>query len=637
MSKLSDLNIKKTIIPGFIFLIFISLGYLKLFDGMELSLYDKFVEILLINSPLELSPRIHPADLNDRAERNLEGKIENREAFINLFEVLAEGDIYGTMDFLFKEKKSPDMDKKMANLVKGLNHLALAVVPVPKSLSDFSGEDLSDYEKEILKKHIWYPEISGKGMIPEIHTFILPNRQLLSSANLIGHIGVESDRDGIHRELQLFYKWEDGIIPTLSLVIALDFLGIDPNNIMIELGKEVTIPMNDGTIIKIPIDSNCSVMIPYPSLWHEGWKRVPLDKVASSINDEDLMYEFIDLWENGIVMAADITTSHKDFGITPFENIYPLSGLHTSILNGILTNNFYKPITQKVRVFIVLFSLTLLLFSYNSKKQKHSIIALYLIIYIAINSFCWFKFLIIPWIITPAISILAVWIYIITEDMLVSQQKKLLLENALSRYFPSALASKVLKERSTNLFPENKELTIMFTDIAGFTKWSSEKSPGLVHDFLSEYLELMASVIFDHGGTIDKFMGDGILAFFGDPYFQENHTERCMNSAISMLQHVKENRDIWKEKYDIDLNIRVGINRGEVIVGNLGTKTRIEYTVIGSAVNLAQRMESNAPLGSILVNENTWKHISHKFTFTDEVSVQAKGYDKGVRAFVYTC
>ena len=213
-------------------------------------------------------------------------------------------------------------------------------------------------------------------------------------------------------------------------------------------------------------------------------------------------------------------------------------------------------------------------------------------------------------------------------------EQRVLLQNALSRYFPRALAARILAEKRTDLKPADKVLTILFSDISSFTKWSSDKTPETVHAFLSDYLESMAEIIFANGGTVDKFIGDGILAFFGDPYEQSDHTERALRTAIQMQKKVALLRDKWQPVVGIDLKIRIGVNTGNVIVGNLGTKARIDYTVIGSTVNLSSRMESNAPVGGILVAHAARERVGDKFKFTERVEVAAKGYEQPVEAFV---
>jgi len=129
-------------------------------------------------------------------------------------------------------------------------------------------------------------------------------------------------------------------------------------------------------------------------------------------------------------------------------------------------------------------------------------------------------------------------------------------------------------------------------------------------------------------------MGDGILAFFGDPFEQPDHAARAVRTAIEMQRKVRELNAKWKPLVGIDLQIRIGINTGPVIVGNLGTRTRIEYTVIGAAVNLASRMESNAPVGGILVTSPTLEAVSPEYSFNEKIELTVKGYDEIMTGYV---
>ena len=129
-------------------------------------------------------------------------------------------------------------------------------------------------------------------------------------------------------------------------------------------------------------------------------------------------------------------------------------------------------------------------------------------------------------------------------------------------------------------------------------------------------------------------MGDGIVAFFGDPFDYPNHCEQCVQAAIEMQKKARALAGKWKLLADIDLNVRIGINTGKVLVGNLGSKTRTEYTVIGPAVNLAQRMESGAPAGGILVSAGVRDKTKGKFNFSGKKEITVKGYDEPVEAYL---
>lgn len=624
------------LLSGSVFLLITLLGFAGGFDGMEKNLYDLLLSSRIIFSPLPMSPRIVPVDLNDRAERNLGERVDTREAFVQVFKLLGDGGVCGGLDFLFAGTKKPLVDRAMAESVRGMENLVLAIVPLDAERSNFSGNPLDDKDTAVLHRHLWHPILRHSGEIPSAVTFLMPNRALAENASVLGHIGVESDHDGVYRKTLLFYRWEDGYIPSFSLALASVYLGIDPNTVIIDAGKEVVLPLKDGRIIHIPVDKFGALWIPYPSNWKSGWKRIPMDTIANAIQDENSEYEMINALSGALLVIADTTTTKKDFGVTPFESLYPLSGIHASVINGILTNTFFYPLPRFLKVLILLFLFILSLYALIQKREEffHLLFCGYGILLSLLIIVLWFYFSILPFFVIPFTALFVTWGTAFAIRLFRAHEQKMLFENALLRYFPRALAVRVLAEKKTDLTPVDKELSILFADIAGFTRWSADKSPESVHEFLSDYLESMATIIYDHGGTVDKFIGDGILAFFGDPFEQPDHAERAFRAALAMQEKVIELRKKWQPIEGIDLKIRIGINAGNVIVGNLGTRARIEYTVIGAAVNLASRMESNAPIGGILVTSTARDLAGDKFEVSVPCEILAKGYEKPVQAFV---
>jgi adenylate cyclase len=343
---------------------------------------------------------------------------------------------------------------------------------------------------------------------------------------------------------------------------------------------------------------------------------------------------------NRIALIAEISAEQNDFGPTSFERLFPLSGTHAAIISGILNGlekrAFIGIASAHYKIIALLLLLVCAFLICGAKKDVrfHLGFLIVLLIFSAVTFIRWKNEAMYPWYSLPVTMLLLFWAGSFLLRLAGRYQEQLLLRNALSRYFPKALSERIMHERKTELIPDYKDLTILFSDISGFTKWSSDKSPELVHSFLNDYLETMAGILFDHGGTVDKFMGDGILAFFGDPFEMPDHTERCLKAAIAMQKEIKQFSEKWKPHTGLDLKVRVGINTGKVIVGNLGSKTRIEYTVIGADVNLAQRMESNAPVGGILVTKAVWEKLKDKFAFTEKRDVTVKGYAETIEAYV---
>ncbi len=150
---------------------------------------------------------------------------------------------------------------------------------------------------------------------------------------------------------------------------------------------------------------------------------------------------------------------------------------------------------------------------------------------------------------------------------------------------------------------------------------------------LNEYFERMIEIVFEYEGTLDKFIGDGLMVFFGDPQSQPDHAVRCARAAIEMQKAARELDRIWSDRGDMPLRIRIGINTGEVIVGNMGSRRRLSYTALGEPVNVAQRLEASAPVGGILVSERTRGLFDETVPIEPREPIRVKGIDTPVSVY----
>ena len=180
---------------------------------------------------------------------------------------------------------------------------------------------------------------------------------------------------------------------------------------------------------------------------------------------------------------------------------------------------------------------------------------------------------------------------------------------------------------------EERELSILFSDIRSFTSMAEKMSPDNLCAFLNEYFTPMTEAIMKRRGTVDKFIGDGLLAFFGDPEDQTDHALRCVTAAQDMQRKVSKLTSTWETLAGLPIRIRIGINTGPVIVGNMGSPKRLSYTVIGSAVNLAQRLESNAPEGGILISRSTYDQVKDTLNAEPKDKIRVKGFDKPIAVY----
>ena len=203
------------------------------------------------------------------------------------------------------------------------------------------------------------------------------------------------------------------------------------------------------------------------------------------------------------------------------------------------------------------------------------------------------------------------------EQTIEEQLSQLHRTEQLRRYVSPKVADAIINEGSpTTLAPTRRNLSILVSDIRGFTEMSERMEPEELVDALNQYFSAMTDVVFSHGGTLDKYLGDGILAFFGEPIPFEDHAERAVATAFEMQAALERLREMWMARYEEELGIGIGISTGYVTVGNIGSADRIDYTVIGNHVNLASRLATNASSGQVLVTDRTlvavraWVHAS---------------------------
>lgn len=211
------------------------------------------------------------------------------------------------------------------------------------------------------------------------------------------------------------------------------------------------------------------------------------------------------------------------------------------------------------------------------------------------------------------------------------------LSDQLSRYLSPQLYKSIFEGRSrAQIQTARKKLTVCFSDIVGFTAQTEGMEPEDMSMVLNEYLNRMAAITLRHGGTLDKFIGDAVLAFFGDPESQgvENDAIAAVRMALEMRLAVEELNADWRRRgIALALRIRIGLSTGYCTVGNFGSDQRMDYTIIGGQVNLASRLESAAKPGEILIAEETWSLVQNHFHCRAVEPITAKGFREPVAAW----
>lgn len=219
------------------------------------------------------------------------------------------------------------------------------------------------------------------------------------------------------------------------------------------------------------------------------------------------------------------------------------------------------------------------------------------------------------------------------EDKVKKQVEEIQRTSRLKRYVSPQIAESIISSGNDKyLINARKLLTICFSDLKGFTEASESMEPEDTVTLLNEYFTEMTKIIFKYGGTLDKFIGDGILVFFGDPIMYNNHAERAVRMAIDMREKVRELRKHWLQN-GCNIDIYFGINTGYATVGNIGSEIQMNYTVIGHQVNIAHRLQMEARPGQILITTRTLSEINDMVETEEIKDVKLKGINKPINVY----
>ncbi|MFW5690017.1 MAG: CHASE2 domain-containing protein, partial [Spirochaetota bacterium] len=321
------------------------------------------------------------------------------------------------------------------------------------------------------------------------------------------------------------------------------------------------------------------------------------------------------------VIIGHVGTSTTDIGVTPFDEEYMNVGTHAAVVNTILEQEFLDdlPWIVSVAVMLVIGALVTLLISRMDPTPSLLVgfgaiiviagggVALFLLTGTYLNM------------VTPLAGVFLTFVILTAMKFVHENQQKVEIRNAFGHYMSEEVVRQVTEDPTKlALGGVKKHLTAMFTDIRGFSTISESLEPEQLTDLLNRYLGAMSDIIIDEGGTIDKFEGDAIIAFFGAPIDQDDSAVRACRAAIQM----KKVEAILNEEFMRDqiapspIYTRIGINTGDMVVGNMGTATRMDYTAMGHNMNLAARLEGvNKQYGTwVLVSEQTYRETYNEQT-----------------------
>jgi adenylate cyclase len=444
-----------------------------------------------------------------------------------------------------------------------------------------------------------------------------PYRQVLDGVGITSFI---RDEDAVVRSLQAYDNYNNLIYYNWAFETAKLYLGSDePTNATsnsIEFNNQV-VPLDAGQLL---------VNYAGPANTYRTFS-------ASSVALGDVLEQDPDAFKNKIVLIGATTVTLQDIYPTPFSSQVPMAGVEI-VANAVdtLINGKYIAIAPPWVTLLIIVSVAVLAYLISLSKRPTLTISLLvgsLLGYFILAMVVFIRQRYILPIVMPELM-LFLGVVLPTLEQAVSQElEKRRVRNLFSRFISPEMVDQMMQTQDLNSLNKRSDVSIIFSDIRGFTTLSEKMSPEEVVAILNPYLEAMSKVIYKHGGTVDKYEGDAIIAFFGEPVPYKDHALRALNASLDMRKVLYEMREKWaKEGKPSQIEMGIGVNSGEVFVGMVGSEQRINYTVIGDNANLASRLQDLTKTYSwpILISESTYQSVKDEYDviFADAVTVKGK-------------
>ena len=494
-----------------------------------------------------------------------------------------------------------------------------------------------------------------------------PIREYVEAVKGSGFINADPDIDGVTRRIPLFIKYENKILPQLAvraLMDSFDVRDIEAKPYLITLKNALT---NDKRAdIRIPVDNTGCMLVNWSGKWGSSFYHIPyyvilrlhdvreqladelkksegVDKTASGTieylkeSEQELTGKLTALVKGKVCIVGLTATGTHDLRAIPLQSIYPMVGTHANLINTISSGKFIKH--GRLWVEILIFLITALIAALGSlaKLWKSLLISVcyalgyFILAFILFDKLGWWIDLV-----GPEGIVVFSFAGITSFRYFTEEREKAWIKHAFGHYLsPSVINELVDNPSSLKLGGERRALTVLFSDVRGFTTFSESRQPEEVVAMLNELLTEQVKVVFKYQGTLDKFVGDELMAFFGAPgnIHKDDHALAAVRTAIDIQAKLKEIQQKRISEGQQPLQIGVGINTGDMVVGNMGSVERMDYTVIGDNVNLAARLCSAAGKDEIIISEATYEKVKDHIEVEKLEPITVKGKVKPISIY----
>jgi adenylate cyclase len=552
-------------------------------EGFEARTYD--MRFKAMRGPVEYNRDIVIIAIDDRSVAELGRFPWSREFFRELIDFASKAGAKAVLlDVFFPEEESTEVDGRLASSIKNSGIITLAAA------FEFSEDG------------------SVASMIHNIPV-------LAGSAKNIAHINVLPDEDGVIRWTRLVIPYEGKLYPSLALTAAMEAMGVDEIEVRdygVVLGSKA-----------IPTDMDAGILINYrgPPGTYERFSFS--DVVKGRVSPGQL--------RDKVIFVGATAIGIYDMRVTPFSNNSSGVEINANVADNILRGDFMQRGGIEKLVDLLSIAALGMVVSLITVRLRVSVsFPLVLTLAAGYVFFSYLMFLAGRWLsmVYPILSAGLSYSVAAYLRFFYLDRKANEIRSMFSSYVSKKVVDELVKDPElARIGGDSRVVTIMFADIKNYTTYSEKRRPQDVVKTLNDYLAEMTNVIIEHEGTLDKFLGDGILAYWGAPLEQEDHTELAARCALEMIRRMEGLQRKWVSEGTEPLFFGIGINTGEVIAGNIGAKgKKMEYTVIGDNVNLTQRIQSESrEVNCPVITESLYERVKHIVVTEPMGAVTVKG------------
>lgn len=444
------------------------------------------------------------------------------------------------------------------------------------------------------------------------------------------------DDDGVYRRLPLLINYKQEIYEALSLAMFRTLLGMPKLQFITGegYGKQAVDSQLEGLDIEgfhIPVDQHSKLLVPYRGR-QGSFPYVSATDVLNAAAPQEAL-------RDKIVILGTSAAGLLDLRVTPVQNVYAGVEVHANILSGLLDQTIksrpgYLLAIESLELSLICL-IAILLFPRVSASWSAVLFMMLLVAGIGLNFYAWKYWNVDTVLATPIILLILLYGIQIFFGFFFESRKKKLMGNMFGQYIPPELVEQMsLSDEEFSLKGESREMTVLFSDVRGFTTISEGMEPQELCELINGILTPVTRVIHECHGTIDKYIGDAIMAFWGAPIHNPNHASFAVKAGLAILDTLSLIQREFKAKGWPEVDIGIGLNTGKMSVGNMGSQFRIAYTVMGDAVNLGSRLEGlTKQYGVRMIVSETTVEAANEYTYRELDRVRVKGKHKPITIY----